>query len=83
MADALLPEADKDDAGPEVILILPEGEMALVLMMVPVPGKGATEGAEKFPNPLGTPVLLGILLVSYRREGDLRTVECLRFRSAQ
>ena len=38
--------------------------MALVLMTVPVPGKGAMEGAEKFPNPLGTPVLLGILLVS-------------------
>ena len=78
VADAILPEADKDDAGAEVILI-PPGEVKLPEVAVPVPGKGAMEGAEKFPNPLGTPVLLGTLPVRYRREGGGRTMECLRF----
>jgi hypothetical protein len=60
----IIPRADKDDAGVEVMLLLPVDEVAVVLMMVPVPGKGAMDGAEKFPNPLETPVLLGILTVS-------------------
>jgi len=64
VADAIIPEADEDVAGVEVIVLLPAGEVAVVLMMVPVPGKGAMEGAEKLPNPLGSPVLLGILPVS-------------------
>jgi hypothetical protein len=64
VADAMIPRADKDDAGVEVMLLLPVDEVAVVLMMVPVPGKGAMDGAEKFPNPLETPVLLGILTVS-------------------
>ena len=64
VADATIPEADEDVAGVEVMVLLPAGEVAVVLMMVPVPGKGAMEGAEKLPNPLGSPVLLGILPVS-------------------
>jgi hypothetical protein len=66
-SDAIIPGADKDDAGMEVIPLLLAGEVAVVLMMVPVPGKGAMDGAEKLPNPLGTPVLLGILSVSSSR----------------
>lgn len=64
VADAIIPEADEDVAGIEVMLILSTGEVAVVLMMVPVPGKGAMEGAEKLPNPLWSPVLLGILPIS-------------------
>ena len=63
VAETILFDADTDDAGVEVILI-PPGEVKLAEVAVPVPGKGAMEGAEKLPNPLGTPVSLGILSVS-------------------
>jgi len=64
VAVVLLPTLGKDDAGVEVTL-LPGAEVTLALTMVPVPGKGTMEGAEKLPNPLGSPVSLGSLLVSY------------------
>jgi len=68
LADARPPELDLDDAGEEVILT-PDDEVALILLVmampVPVLGKGTMEGAEKFPNPLGSPVSLGSLPVSY------------------
>jgi hypothetical protein len=68
VADAILPEPDTDDAGAEVLMLLPEDAVALVLMTVPVPvampGNGARDGAEKLPKSLGTPVLLGILPIS-------------------
>lgn len=65
VADAIPPELDIDDAGEEVIPI-PDEEVTLILLVraVPVPGKGTMEGAEKFPNPLGSPVSLGSLRVS-------------------
>jgi len=63
VAVTILFEADTDDAGVEVMLTSPD-EVKVVKVAMPVPGKGAMEGAEKLPNPLGTPVLLGILSVS-------------------
>ena len=66
VADEILPTLGKDDAGKEVILIPPD-EVTLILLVraVPVPGRGPIEGAEKFSNPLGSPVSLGSLLISY------------------
>ena len=66
VADEILPTLGIDDAGGEVILISPD-EVTLILLVRAVlePGKGTMEGAEKFPNPLGSPVLLGTLPVSY------------------
>ena len=65
VADEILPTLGKDDAGEEVILIPPD-EVKLILLVraVLVPGKGTMEGAERFPNPLGSPVSLGSLRVS-------------------
>jgi len=66
VVDEILPTLEMDDAGGEVILI-PDDKVGLIILVkvVPVPGKGTMEGAEKFPNPLGSPVSLGSLLVSY------------------
>jgi hypothetical protein len=65
VADAMLPEPERDDAGTEV-LMLPEEVVGLIMVLVPVamPGKGARDGAEKLPKSLGSPVLLGILPIS-------------------
>jgi hypothetical protein len=75
VADAVLPEPEKDAAGAEV-LILPEDAMALIMVPVPVamPGNGARDGAEKLPKSLGSPMLLGILPISERRGGDIHTI---------
>jgi hypothetical protein len=52
VADAILPEPERDDVGAEV-LILPEEAMALMTVPVPVPvampGKGARDGVENLP----------------------------------
>jgi hypothetical protein len=66
VADAILPEPEKDDAGAEVLMLLPEDAVGLITVPVPVamPGKGARDGAEKLPKSLESPVLLGILPIS-------------------
>ena len=71
VADAILPEPDTDDAGAEVLMLLPEDAVGLVTVPEPVamPGKGARDGAEKLPKSLGSPVLLEILPISSPREG--------------
>ena len=62
----MLPEPEKDDAGVEVLMLLPEDAVGLKTVPEPVamPGKGARDGAEKLPKSLGSPVLLGILHIS-------------------
>jgi hypothetical protein len=79
VAEVILPAADSDIAGADVMSILPDSEMALALVTVPVPGKGARDGAEKLPKSLGSPVLLGILPVSRCQEGGTHTVKCPQF----
>jgi hypothetical protein len=66
VADAILPEPDTDDAGAEVLMLLPEDAVGLIMVPVPIamPGKGARDGVEKLPKSLGSPVLFGILPIS-------------------
>jgi hypothetical protein len=63
VADAILERVEDRDIGADVLTA--EDIPRLDPVGMPVPGRGAMEGAEKLVNPLGRPVSLGSLSVSY------------------
>jgi hypothetical protein len=62
VAEAVLWRVEDRDTGAEVLL--PGDVVRLDPVATPGPGRGAMEGAEKLPKPLGTPASLGSLHVS-------------------